>query len=102
MFSPIDESLVNTALAQQPSLNPRHFARVAVVVETQQMQQAVQREHPQFSVLVMAGRARLPPGDASSNHNVAEVARRPALLGGRRSSGRKTQYISRRILTAIP
>ena len=71
---PLDQALAQPALAPQPPLDPRHPAVVALVIVAEQVQQAVQREHPQLGALVVAGGARLAPRDAAGDHDVAQKA----------------------------
>ena len=51
---------------------PPHPPAVPLVIVAEQVQQPVQREHPQLGRLAVAGVARLALGDAAGDHDVAE------------------------------
>ena len=78
-------------LTAQPALEPGHPAVIALVIIAEQVQQAVQRQHPQLGLQRMPGLPGLPARDARGNHDVAQFAR---LAGGKR------QHVGRRVLAA--
>ena len=62
------------ALPPQPALDAAHAPVVALVIVAEQVQQAVQRQHPPLGELRVAGLARLTPRHAPRDHDVAENA----------------------------
>ena len=80
------------ALPAQAALEPGHPAAVALVIVAKQVQQAVQRQHPQLGGQRVA-RPRGPGGRATP----AAITTSPSWPG---SSGRKRQHVGRRVLSA--
>ena len=79
--APLDQPFAQAALAAQPALEPCHPAVVVLVIIAKQMQQSMQREHPQFGLQAVAGLPGLPAAQRRGDHDVAEIAR---LVGGKR------------------
>ena len=55
----LDQAFAETALPPQPHFDSLHGAIINVMIVPQEVQEAVQREHPQLGQLGMARRARL-------------------------------------------
>ena len=85
-----DEALGQVAGAPQPGLGAGHLAAVGVVVEAEQVQQAVQRQHPQLGAERVSRGARLAGGHARGDGDVAKRSRAtaagPALSAGNEST----------------
>ena len=100
----LDQPFAQAALAAQPALDARHPAVVALVIVAEQVQQAVQRQHPQFGPLgVPAPRA---PGAARRR---AAITMSPRKGSGTRDWGLepdsrrfgKRQHVGRVVLAAV-
>ena len=77
----LDQPFDQAAAAAKAALDASHAAVIALVIIAEQVQQAVQRQHAQLGRERMPGLARLAPGDAGGNHDVAEVS---PLIGWKR------------------
>ena len=89
---PLDQALAQPALAAQAPLEPRHPAVVALVIVAEEVQQAVQRQHPQ------SRSPRLCPARrACRRATPAAITTSPSWPG---SSGGKRQHVGGRSLRA--
>jgi len=69
----IEQAFRQSTLSPQPALDPRHHPLIALVIVSEQVQQAMQRQHAKLGRLVVARSAGLPAGDAASDHDIAQV-----------------------------
>ena len=86
----LDEALAQPALCAAAGAPPAHAPVVAFVIVAEQVQQTVQREHPQFGQLGVARGARLPAGDAARDDDVAQIdvgRRQTGAVSGRERAG---------------
>jgi hypothetical protein len=67
----IDQPFAQPALLPQTTLHPPHPSVVFLVVVSDQMKKAVQRQYTPFGQFRMAGFTRLAASDSASDHDVA-------------------------------
>ena len=68
----LDQTFAQPALAPEPALEACHPPVIPLVIIAKQVQQAVQREDPQLNLERVARVARLAPGNAGRNDDVAK------------------------------
>ena len=103
LTTPFDQALVQTALPAEPGLEAGHPAVIVLVIIAEQVQESVQRQHPQLGLKGMPGIARLPACDAGGDDDVTQV---PTLFGRPASPkpigrGREREDVGRRVLSAV-
>jgi len=59
-FRAIQQTFPQSTLPSQPALDPRHRPSIALVIVSEQVQQAMQRQHSKLGRLVVAHGVRLP------------------------------------------
>src|SRR5688572_31553632 len=73
----LDQAFAQSAPAAQPPLEPPHPAIILFVIIAKKVQQAMQRQDPEFGAERVAGGSRLPPRNSQRNHHIAELAGLP-------------------------
>src|SRR5688500_6870407 len=67
-----DQALAQAALPPQSPLDPAHPPVVALVIVTDQVEKAMERQHPDLDRLGVTRLPRLTPRDASGDDDVAQ------------------------------
>src|SRR5262245_9790493 len=68
-----DQPFAETTLPPERPFYPRHPARIVLVIISKEVQQPVERENPKLGSLRMPRLTGLASGDATGDHDVAEV-----------------------------